>query len=259
LHDNNKTRGGNIMGWIKSIIVFVIGLAVVAGGCFVLYTEMKGEIDGIIEENLRGPQGERGEDGRNGTDGLPGADGRNGADGQPGQDGVNGINGADGKSAYEIAVGNGFVGTEAEWLESLHGTDSGMKTGVSVAKTNWLHIASFTMGSNGKITYMGNGLSTLQGIYVEFGLISPSSNNNNKSGVYADVKYVVNSNLGISRRADGRYDLWTQRDNGTTISASGTVIIYPTSRGAIYLDNEDPQDDIDNEITVFTASGYYEV
>lgn len=28
-----------------------------------------------------------------------------------------------GKSAYEIAVENGFAGTEAEWLESLHGKD----------------------------------------------------------------------------------------------------------------------------------------
>lgn len=28
-----------------------------------------------------------------------------------------------GKSAYEIAVENGFVGTEAEWLASLHGRD----------------------------------------------------------------------------------------------------------------------------------------
>lgn len=28
-----------------------------------------------------------------------------------------------GKSAYEIAVENGFVGTEAEWLQSLHGKD----------------------------------------------------------------------------------------------------------------------------------------
>lgn len=26
-----------------------------------------------------------------------------------------------GKSAYEIAVENGFIGTEEEWLESLHG------------------------------------------------------------------------------------------------------------------------------------------
>ncbi len=31
--------------------------------------------------------------------------------------------GADGKSAYEIAVDNGFEGTEAEWLVSLKGAD----------------------------------------------------------------------------------------------------------------------------------------
>lgn len=31
--------------------------------------------------------------------------------------------GADGDSAYEIAVANGFVGTEVEWLASLEGTD----------------------------------------------------------------------------------------------------------------------------------------
>lgn len=33
------------------------------------------------------------------------------------------IHGKDGKSAYEVAVANGFEGTEAEWLESLHGED----------------------------------------------------------------------------------------------------------------------------------------
>lgn len=31
--------------------------------------------------------------------------------------------GNDGKSAYEIAVDNGFIGTETEWLESLKGKD----------------------------------------------------------------------------------------------------------------------------------------
>lgn len=31
--------------------------------------------------------------------------------------------GKDGKSAYQIAVDNGFIGTEAEWLASLNGTD----------------------------------------------------------------------------------------------------------------------------------------
>ncbi len=33
------------------------------------------------------------------------------------------VDGTDGLSAYELAVIGGFVGTEAEWLESLHGTD----------------------------------------------------------------------------------------------------------------------------------------
>ena len=37
---------------------------------------------------------------------------------------MNRINGfQDGKSAYEIAVDNGYVGSEEEWLESLKGTD----------------------------------------------------------------------------------------------------------------------------------------
>lgn len=40
-----------------------------------------------------------------------------GTNGQDGQDG------ADGASAYQIAVGNGFIGTESEWLESLRGVD----------------------------------------------------------------------------------------------------------------------------------------
>lgn len=31
--------------------------------------------------------------------------------------------GLEGKSAYDIAVENGFVGTEEEWLESLKGGD----------------------------------------------------------------------------------------------------------------------------------------
>lgn len=37
--------------------------------------------------------------------------------------GATGIQGSDGKSAYQIAVDNGFTGTESDWLESLAGTD----------------------------------------------------------------------------------------------------------------------------------------
>ena len=43
--------------------------------------------------------------------------------GLPGINGADGVDGTDGLSAYEIAVANGFVGTEQAWLTSLQGTD----------------------------------------------------------------------------------------------------------------------------------------
>ena len=62
----------------------------------------------------------KGADGKDGVDGKDGADGLNGKDGTDGKDGADG---KDGLSAYEIALNNGFVGTESEWLDSLKGKD----------------------------------------------------------------------------------------------------------------------------------------
>lgn len=42
-------------------------------------------------------------------------------DGEKGDKGDKGDPGAAGKSPYDIAVDNGFIGTETEWLESLKG------------------------------------------------------------------------------------------------------------------------------------------
>lgn len=39
--------------------------------------------------------------------------------------GPQGPQGIPGKSAYEIAIDNGFVGTESEWLDYLRATSSG--------------------------------------------------------------------------------------------------------------------------------------
>lgn len=60
---------------------------------------------------------------------IHGRDGEDGKDGYTPQknidyfDGKDGAAGQDGKSAYEVALDNGFEGSEAEWLESLHGAD----------------------------------------------------------------------------------------------------------------------------------------
>ena len=73
--------------------------------------------------SLVGPEGPAGQDGVDGQDGAPGAPGAGGAEGPRGPQGIQGEPGADGKSAYQIALDEGFVGTEAEFLDSLVGPE----------------------------------------------------------------------------------------------------------------------------------------
>jgi uncharacterized protein YpmB len=67
-----------------------------------------------------------------------------GAEGQAGSDGVNGSAGLDGKSAYEIALEQGFVGTESAWLASLQGVDG---TGITAQQ------AADILTNNAKVSY----------------------------------------------------------------------------------------------------------
>lgn len=108
----------------------------------------KGDQGEIGPQGPVGPAGEKGADGINGADGtdgitpkfqistthiqisydegttwsdlipledITGPQGANGINGMPGRDGVNG------KSAYEVAIEEGFTGDEAAWLASLKG------------------------------------------------------------------------------------------------------------------------------------------
>ena len=52
-------------------------------------------------------------------EGLNGKDGIDGSDGKNGLDGSNGLDGTNGKSAYELALEDGFEGSLHEWLLSL--------------------------------------------------------------------------------------------------------------------------------------------
>lgn len=114
-----------------------------------------------ILQGQQGPQGEKGDPGNDGitpnigdngnwwvgnqdtgirAQGIDGENGKDGQDGVDGQDGKNGSDGIDGKSAYEIAVDNGFIGTEEEWLISLKGADG-------------VNGQNGTNGENGKSAY----------------------------------------------------------------------------------------------------------
>ncbi|MBP2028688.1 hypothetical protein J2Z35_002518 [Acetoanaerobium pronyense] len=82
------------------------------------------------DPGIQGPAGEKGEQGIAGLQGLQGETGPQGLKGDSGDPGPmgsegpageQGIQGEDGSSAYEIAVSNGFMGTESDWLISLKG------------------------------------------------------------------------------------------------------------------------------------------
>ena len=64
-----------------------------------------------------------GRDGRDGTPGKNGEKGEAGPQGPQGIQGEQGPQGPQGLSAYQVAVNNGFSGSESEWIQSLKGAD----------------------------------------------------------------------------------------------------------------------------------------
>lgn len=95
------------------------------GDWYQYYEDIKGYKDSGVK--AQGPQGPKGSDGAQGKDGAPGPQGiqgipgPQGPQGPQGEKGDTGAAGPAGKSPYDIAVQNGFTGTEAEWINSLQG------------------------------------------------------------------------------------------------------------------------------------------
>ena len=74
------------------------------------------------------------------------------------QGGGSGTPGADGKSAYEIAVENGFVGTEEEWLESLIGPEGPQGPPGGSSDLEFFNEGS-SLGNASELDFVGDGVS----------------------------------------------------------------------------------------------------
>lgn len=72
-----------------------------------------------------------------GVAGLQGSQGPRGYQGETGLTGPQGLQGEAGSSAYEIAVANGFEGTEQEWLDQLN-LVSIVATEAGLTQREWL-------------------------------------------------------------------------------------------------------------------------
>ena len=94
-----------------------------AGPDWITVGPVRGPIGITGPQGATGPQGPAGTDGIDGLQGIQGPEGPQGPQGQTGQTGATGPKGDRGKSAYEVAVDDGFTGTETEWLTSLVGPE----------------------------------------------------------------------------------------------------------------------------------------
>lgn len=101
-------------------------------------SELRSQISALSErlQNIQLTPGPTGPQGEPGVDGQDGQDGQQGPQGLPGADGKDGQPGRDGKSAYQIAVDNGFEGDEQAWLESLKSGNTSI-TNARYGPTGW--------------------------------------------------------------------------------------------------------------------------
>ncbi|MCX6183720.1 MAG: hypothetical protein NTX74_01455 [Flavobacterium sp.] len=133
-----------------------------------------------------GPQGVAGAAGAQGLQGIQGVVGPAGAQGAQGTPGTPGTPGINGLSAYQVAVANGYVGTEQQWLTSIQGAAGtngqsayqiAVANGFTGTQTEWL---SSLVGAQGP-----QGPQGIQGIQGNTGPGSSSS-----FGYYSSVNSV---------------------------------------------------------------------
>ena len=152
-------------------------------------------------QGIQGPQGETGATGATGPQGPAGADG---AQGLQGIQGPQGIRGEQGKSAYEVAVDAGYTGTQAQWLQSLKGTN-----GTSITVSSIQYVAS----SNGTSTPSSGWSTTI-----------PTVN----QGEYLWTKVTYSDNSVVYSKAyqgvDGAGGGITVNNSNSTLSTSSTTI-----------------------------------
>jgi hypothetical protein len=156
---------------------------------------IQGEVGAI------GATGPAGETGPQGTQGIQGEVGATGPIGATGAQGVAGPIGANGLSAYQVAVANGFAGTETQWFSSLIGAQ-GPQGLQGVAGNDGQNGQN---GQDGKTALINTTVEPAGtncpngGTKIEVGLDSDSNGvlNNNEINA-AQTKYVCNGAQGVA-------------------------------------------------------------
>lgn len=152
----------------------------------------------------QGPRGDKGDTGERGPQGVAGPQGPQGPEGERGRDGANGqdgLNGVNGLSAYEIALKNGFVGTEKQWIQYLAQNKSLID---SIADTYVTKKETEALAT--EVTTMKEALATevtTKALTVTGETSVPTANEGNSSKAIANTEFVAKS---ISALVNGAPD-----------------------------------------------------
>lgn len=152
----------------------------------------------------QGPKGGKGDTGERGPQGVAGPQGPQGPEGERGRDGANGqdgLNGVNGLSAYEIALKNGFVGTEKQWIQYLAQNKSLID---SIADTYVTKKETEALAT--EVTTMKEALATevtTKALTVTGETSVPTANEGNSSKAIANTEFVAKS---ISALVNGAPD-----------------------------------------------------
>lgn len=142
-------------------------------------------------------------------------------------------NGATGKSAYEVAVDNGFVGTESDWLLSLEGAD-GVDGARAVVALNYesssltLQTGTLTLPITTPIVNLGWRQGTRVRIwnsataYME-GVITSAISNPQSTGISVDIDYVIGSGSQSAWNVTIAGDLGNGNARVQTVTSSSAV------------------------------------
>ena len=144
-----------------------------------------------------------------------------------------GGSGTAGKSAYEIAVDNGFVGTETEWLESLKGADGadGVTPHIDSTTKNW-HIGAVDTG----ILAEGTEGTTFTPSVSATGDLSWSNDDGKENPATVNIK---------GAKGD-------RGDSGVTTPINGFFTMYVDEDGNLWVLSED---DLTNTFEYDEATG----
>ena len=151
------------------------------------YWVINGKVTNVLAVGVNGANGKDGVNGKDGKDGKDGTNGVNGHDGltptitisddnywiingvktsikakgEDGKDGNDGKDGVNGKSAYELAVKNGFVGSEQDWLNSLKGESGSQGSSDSISYSKAINTGLLSsIAIKSQFTKLVDGVST---------------------------------------------------------------------------------------------------